>query len=128
MNASGQSNDRTWEVLCHLSALAMFVGIPFGNILGPLAVWLLKKNELPSVDEQGKESLNFQISITLYLIGLGAITVGSLVILIGFLLLPVFIGALACWWLVNLIFVVIAAIKASNGEAYRSPMTIRFIV
>ena len=52
-------------MLCHLSSLAGSV-IPFGNIVGPLVVWLIKKDEYAFVDDQGKESLNFQISITIY--------------------------------------------------------------
>ena len=53
-------------MLCHLTALLGIIGIPFGNIVGPLIIWLLKKNVYPFVNEQGKESLNFQISMTIY--------------------------------------------------------------
>ena len=102
-------------MLCHLSALAGFF-IPLGNLLGPLVVWLVKKNEIPSVDAHGKESLNFQISILIY-----AIVSGILVlVLIGFvLLIAVGIFSLVC--------IIIASIKASNGEPYRYPLTIRFL-
>ncbi|MEW6113824.1 MAG: DUF4870 domain-containing protein, partial [Thermodesulfobacteriota bacterium] len=55
-----------WGMLCHLSALLGLVLISFGHILGPLVVWLFKKNDDPFIDEQGKESLNFQISMTIY--------------------------------------------------------------
>ena len=57
---------KQWGMLCHLSALSVFIGIPFGNILGPLIVWLLKREEDPFIDEQGRESLNFQISMSIY--------------------------------------------------------------
>lgn len=57
---------RIWGMLCHLTALLGIIGIPFGNIVGPLIIWLLKKNVYPFVNEQGKESLNFQISMTIY--------------------------------------------------------------
>jgi uncharacterized Tic20 family protein len=109
------SQARTWEMLCHLTALAGFF-IPFGNLLGPLIVWLVKKNEIPSVDAHGKESLNFQISILIY-----AIVSGILVlVLIGFvLLIAVGIFSLVC--------IIIASIKVSNGEPYRYPLTIRFL-
>jgi uncharacterized Tic20 family protein len=107
---------RTWEVLCHLSALAGLTGIPFANIIGPLIVWLLKRNESESVDTHGKESLNFQISMSIYTIA-AALT---LLVAIGFVLLPIVI-------LANLILVIIAAIKTSNGEPYRYPFTIRLI-
>jgi hypothetical protein len=50
---------RNWATFCHLAALAGFIGIPFGNILGPLITWLVKRNEYPLVDQQGKEALNF---------------------------------------------------------------------
>jgi uncharacterized protein len=122
-----QGTSRTWEVLSHVSALCMFVGIPFGNILGPLLIWLLKRSDAASIDEHGKESLNFQISLTLYLILLGVVTVLLLFILIGFLLLPVLIAAVALGPVIDVIFIIIAAVKASNGEFYRYPCTIRFI-
>ncbi len=59
-------DDRTWGILCHLSALAMLLGVPLGNLLGPLVVWLVKRDQSSFVDQQGREALNFQISITLY--------------------------------------------------------------
>jgi len=127
MNEIVQRTDRTWDVLCHLSALAMFIGVPFGNIVGPLVVWLIKKSSSPSVDENGKEALNFQISLTLYLIGATAATVALMLVLIGFLLLPLLIAALIVGPVIDVIFIAIAAYKASNGETYRYPFTIRFI-
>lgn len=108
-------DERTWAMLSHLSAFAGFV-IPFGHIIGPLIVWLLKKDEFPFVDEQGKESLNFQISMTIYCI-VAAILI---IVLIGIALL---IGLL----IFTLIVVIIASIKASEGESFRYPLSIRFI-
>jgi uncharacterized Tic20 family protein len=109
------SADRTWDVLCHITALAGFV-VPFGNILGPLIIWLIKRNELPSVDAHGKESLNFQISVLIYM----AVSAVLMLVLIGvFLMIVVGITAI--------VLVVIASVKASNGELYRYPLTIRFI-
>ena len=61
-----EQKNRNWAMGCHLAALALYIGIPFGNIFGPLIIWLIKKDEIPLVDEQGKESLNFQISLILY--------------------------------------------------------------
>ncbi len=49
-----QKQERTWATFCHLSALVAFIGIPFGNVLGPLVIWLIKKNEMPLVQEEGK--------------------------------------------------------------------------
>src|SRR5687767_11747875 len=61
-----EQQSRLWGMLCHLSALAGFVVPFFGCIIGPLVVWLIKKDEFPFVNDQGKESLNFQISMTIY--------------------------------------------------------------
>ena len=112
--ADKQSN--TWGMLCHLTALALFTGIPLGNVAGPLIIWLIKKDEFPFVDEQGKESLNFQISMTIYTIGAAILCS----VLIGFVLFPALI-------VTNLVLVVVASMKANTGEPYRYPFTIRFI-
>ncbi len=104
-----------WAMFCHLSALAGFV-IPFGNILGPLVVWLMKKDVYPLVDDQGKEALNFQISMTIYLI----VSAVLILILIGIVLL---IG-LAIF---EIIVIIMAMVKANDGVAYRYPLNIRFI-
>jgi uncharacterized Tic20 family protein len=107
---------RTWATICHLSALSTFVGIPLGNILGPLVVWLLKRNDHPFVDDQGKEALNFQISMTIY-----GIIAGILVILL------VGIALLALVAIADFILVIVASMKANDGELYRYPFTIRLI-
>jgi len=108
--------DRTLDATCHFLSFAGLIGIPFGNILGPLVLWAIKKDEMPSVNEHGKESINFQISMTIYTIIAGL----SIFILIGFVLLPAII-------VLNLVLVIIAGVKAANGEFYRYPLTIRFI-
>jgi len=90
--------------------------IPFGNIIGPLVLWAIKKDETPSVNEHGKESVNFQISMTIYTI----VAALSTFILIGFVLLPAVI-------VLNIVLVIIAGVKAANGEFYRYPLTIRFV-
>src|SRR5262245_10976235 len=56
------NNARLWGMLAHLTALSGLIGVPFGHILGPLVIWLIKRQEIPFVDDQGKESLNFQIT------------------------------------------------------------------
>ncbi len=111
-----QREDRTWPVLCHVLGLALFVGIPFGNVIGPLIIWVLKKDQSPAVDAHGKESLNFQISMTIYLIVAGL----SVFIAIGVVLVPAVL-------LADLILVIVATVKAGNGEFYTYPLTIRFI-
>ncbi|MCA1745627.1 MAG: DUF4870 domain-containing protein [Bacteroidales bacterium] len=108
-------SNNNWAMLCHLSALAMFV-FPLGNVLGPLIVWLLKKEEMPLVEREGKEALNFQITISLFALVAGLLTF----ILIGIPLL-VLIG------LVNLVFIVLAALEASNGRPYTYPFNLRLI-
>jgi uncharacterized Tic20 family protein len=108
--------DRTLDATCHFLSFAGLIGIPFGNILGPLILWAIKKDEMPSVNEHGKESVNFQLSMTIYTIIAGL----SILILIGFVLLPAII-------VLNIVLVIIAGVKAANGEFYRYPLTIRFI-
>ena len=109
-------------MLCHLSALAGFI-IPFGNILGPLIIWQIKKNEFPSVEEHGKASLNFQITVMIALfVGIIASVLLSFVC-IGFLFIPVMVVIGLC----GLIFAVIAGIKANNGEPYRYPWSLTLV-
>jgi uncharacterized Tic20 family protein len=117
-----EAKARTWNMLCHLSALAGFI-IPFGNILGPLLVWQIKKNEILSVDVHGKASLNFQITVTIAaIIGAFVATILSFVC-VGFLLIPLvlLIG------LAGLVFAIIAGIKANNGEDYKYPYSLELV-
>ena len=111
-----QKPDRTWDMLCHLSALSGLFVVLAGFILGPLVVWLIKKNEIPSVDAHGKEALNFQISMAIYFIASAIL----IVIGIGVLLMPVVA-------VTDIVLVIIASVKASNGQPYRYPLTIRFL-
>lgn len=104
-----------WATLCHLSALAA-LAIPFGHIAGPLVTWLLNRDIHPFVDEQGKEAVNFQISMTLYAILAGI----SIVLIVGVVLLPAVI-------VMDVVFLIRAAMATSRGESYRYPMTIRFL-
>ena len=112
---------KPWVALAYLmgtitSALAGFIGVPFGNIVGPLVVWLVMKDEMPFVDDQGKEALNFQISLTIYAVVSGIL----ILVLIGILLLfAVFIF--------GLVMVITASVKANSGEVYRYPLCIRFL-
>ena len=112
-----------WNMLCHLSALAGFIIPLFGNILGPLLIWQIKKNEFPSVDIHGKASLNFQItvSIAVFVGWFGAFILAF--VGIGFLLFPlVFLIGLA-----GLVFAIIAGIKANNGEDYKYPWSLELV-
>jgi uncharacterized Tic20 family protein len=114
---------RTWMVLCHASALAGCVLPAVAHIIGPLIIWALKKDEFPEVDDQGKESLNFQISMLIYTAVLGVVVFILMFVLIGFLLVPLF----AILYLLDIVLVIVASIKASEGKLYRYPLTIRLI-
>lgn len=117
------TNARTWAVLCHVSSLLGFFVPVLGHILGPLLIWLLKRDDFAEVDEHGKESLNFQISMFIYTSVLGVVTAILMLVLIGFLLLPLF----AILFVADIVLVIIAALKASEGTLYRYPLTIRLI-
>ena len=108
-------DERTWAMLCHISTFCGMI-IPFGNILVPLIIWLIKKDELPFVDDQGKEVLNFQISMVIYMIIAGILCI----ILIG---IPILIGII----IFDFITTIIATVNANDGKYYRYPITIHFI-
>ncbi|MEI6892523.1 MAG: DUF4870 domain-containing protein [Pontiella sp.] len=110
-------NERQWAMACHLAALAGYM-MPFiaGNLIVPLVIWLIKREDGAFVDEQGKETLNFQLSLLLY----AFICVLLFLMVIGiFLLFPLVVFGFIC--------PIIGAVKASEGVAYRYPMCIRFI-
>jgi uncharacterized Tic20 family protein len=101
---------------CHLSALAGFVVPGLGHVLGPLIVWLAKRGDSSEIDANGKEALNFQISMLIYNIVAGVLCL----VLIGFVLLAVL-------HILNVVFVILAAVKANEGQVYRYPLTLRLI-
>ena len=106
---------RQLAMLCHFAAFAALV-FPFGSLLGPLILWQFKKDVDPFIDDQGKEALNFQITVAIA--WLVCLLLGFVVI--GFLLMTVLvIGAL--------ILTIIAGIKANKGIAYRYPWTWRLV-
>ena len=125
MTYATSQEERTWGMLCHLAAFSEFIGVPFGHIVGPLIVWRIYKDRYPFVDDQGRESLNFQISMTIYLFALSVITAISAVLTIG-LSLIVFLPALLVIGLGQLILTIMAAVSANAGTPYRYPLTIRF--
>ncbi len=107
---------RNWAVAAHLSGLSLYLGIPFGNILGPLVVWLIKKDESPYAEQQAKEALNFQISLTIY----GIVAALLAVVFIGFLLIPVL-------FVLQIVLTIVATIRVSEGKPYEYPLTIRLV-
>ena len=118
-----ETQARTWNMWCHLSALAVLIGVPFGNVLGPLLVWQLKKNEFPSVEVHGKAALNFQLTVTIAAVVVGMAGFVLTLIFIGVLLFPVAILIGLC----GVVFGIIAGLKANEGEDYRYPWSIEFV-
>ncbi|MFH0910347.1 MAG: DUF4870 domain-containing protein [Planctomycetota bacterium] len=112
---TGGKDERMWAMLCHLSSLVGFI-IPLGNIIAPLVIWMIKKEEYPLVEDQGKESVNFQITLFIAVI----VVFVLMFVVIGVFLMPI----LLILWVV---FVIMASMKANNGERYRYPVCIRFI-
>ncbi len=106
-------DSRNLATVSHLSGFAVFLGVP--PIVGPLLVWLLKKDD-PWVEYHAKEALNFNISFMIY----GLVAALAIILLVGLLLLP----AVVIGWF---ILTIKAAIRTSNGEYYRYPMTMRFV-
>jgi uncharacterized Tic20 family protein len=106
---------RTMGMLCHLLALSGLI-VPMGSIVGPLVIWLIKKQEHPFIDANGKESLNFQITMAIVYI----ISIPLMFVCIGI------ITAIAAA-IIDLVFVIIASMKSNQGIAYRYPFAIRLI-
>lgn len=109
-----EQDERLMGLLCHLLSFAGYV-FPMGNVIGPLIIWLLKKDSSEFVDYHGRESVNFQLSMLIWII----IAVMLCFVIVGFVLLPILA-------LVDLICPIIAAVKANDGQYYRYPLTIRF--
>ena len=106
---------RNTAVAAHLSTFAGLV-VPFGSVIGPLAVWLTRRDRDPFIDQAGQEALNFGISIAVY----GLVTVVAALMLVG--IPPLLVGVVA--WVV---LASLAAVKASHGQAYRYPLTMRLV-
>jgi uncharacterized protein len=107
--------ERQWALICHLSGFCGFI-FPFGNLIAPIVIWSLKKDEFPIVDEHGKEVINFQISFTIWIL-----------IVIPFVFLIIGIPILIVLLIAYPVFIIIGAIKADNGILYRYPPAIRFL-
>ena len=110
---------RNWATACHLAGLGWLLWwiMPFvGGVLGSLVVWLIKKDEHPFINEQGRESLNFQISMLIYWLGSVVLCLCG----IGLVLIPIIA-------VVDFVLTLIAAIQTSSGRPYRYPLTIRLV-
>jgi uncharacterized protein len=126
------SDARTWAMASHLAALALFTSIPFGNVFGPLIVYLIKKDQDPFVAEQGKESLNFQLTVTLmgiivficYMASFFAMFLGPRNAWpLPIVVIPLFLALL----IFNVACVAFAAVRSYNGEHFRYPLIIHFL-
>ncbi|MET1069933.1 MAG: DUF4870 domain-containing protein [Pseudomonas prosekii] len=106
---------RQWAMFCHLSAL-LGIWIPFGTLIGPLILWQMKRESDPFIDAQGKEALNFQITVAIA----ATISFFLILVVIGFFLL----GLIA---IAGLVLTIIGGVKANEGVPYRYPFTLRLI-
>ena len=106
---------RNTAVAAHLSTFAGLV-VPFGSVIGPLAVWLTRRDRDPFIDQAGREALNFGISVAVY----GAVVLIAALMLVG---IPLLIAGVIAW----VVLASLAAAKASQGQAYRYPLTLRFV-
>ena len=106
---------RNTAAVAHLSTFAGLV-IPFGSVIGPLAVWLTRRHRDPFIDQAGREALNFGISIAIY----GAVVLVAALMLVG---IPLLIAGMIAW----VVLASLAAVKASQGQAYRYPLTLRLV-
>jgi uncharacterized Tic20 family protein len=106
---------RNAAVAAHLSTFAGLV-VPFGSVIGPLAVWLTRRDRDPFIDQAGREALNFGISIAIY----GAVVLAAALLLVG---IPLLIVGVVAW----VVLASLAAAKASQGQSYRYPLTMRFV-
>lgn len=125
---AGPFDERNYAMLLHLSALAgIFIGFFF---LGPLVMWLVKKDQSAFVDRHGRAALDFQISM--FFILAGAVLVLMLIAVatlgIGVILLIPFIFVFAIgYFVVNIVFPIIAGVKANHGQPYDYPMSFRML-
>ena len=114
-NTMSASDEKNWALFTHLATFSGFI-IPLGSILGPLVIWLMKKNDSSFVDQHGKAAVNFQISLLIWII----ICIPLCFILIGFVL----IGILA---ILHIVCAIINMVRASNGEPAGYPLSIKFV-
>ena len=120
---AGLSKDhKQWAMFCHLAGLAGFV-IPFGGVVAPIILWQMKKDESPFIEEQGREAVNFNITVAVAAAVTFAVMFVTMFFFIGFLLMPVLFGIMVA----HVAYAVIAGLKAGEGVDYRYPWSIRFV-
>lgn len=109
------ASNNMWAMICHLSALIGYI-IPLGNIIAPWVIWLVKRDQSEYINQQGKEAINFQITVSL----LALLFCLLYIVVIGLILLPLL--ALA-----NVILIIMAALATYKGENYKYPFSLRLI-
>jgi hypothetical protein len=142
------SEERNWAMASHLSALVAVVGLPFGHIVGPLVVYLIKHKESEFVAEHSRSSLNYQITVSLaavVAIIIGVIVFGVTIAVVGtspahssdaastaagvgFLAVwVIIISIIAVIFLISLVFIIMGTIAAGSGKPYTYPLAIKFV-
>lgn len=118
-------NDKNYSSITHLSSFAGWL-FPFGNIIVPLILWSAKKGESAYIDIHGKAAVNFQLSLMLYCFLLALLIIPFTIFTLGLGLIAVIIGIIPVFILI-IVTIISASIKANNGEFYQYPFTIEFI-
>ncbi len=118
------SNARNWAMAIHLSALLGWLGNGVLWVAAPLVLWLLKRNESPFIDDQGKEAVNFHLSLIIWGALGFVVCLPLFFIVVGVFIFVLLVGVL---FVVQVVFSVLAAISASSGQPYRYPLTLRLV-
>lgn len=115
INTGISKEERIWAMLCHFSSMLVYL-FPYGHIIVLLILWLIKRDTSPFIDDQGKEALNYNLSIMIY---------ATIALMFSFFIvgIPFLVGL----FIFDFIIIIVAGVRASNGEYYRYPITIRFI-
>lgn len=141
---NNDSNSTLWAVICNIAGLLGQFVLVIGNVIIPLVIWLVLRKKNSLVDAHGKSVLNFQISLWIYgiiavifiLLGIGATgattvlqfsMTSAITIFIFMILAIIAIVFLIVLFFIEVVCTIIACIKASNGESYRYPWSIRFL-
>ena len=111
-----QQEAQQWALFCHLGGLAHLLGIPFAGLVLPIILWQSKKDTHPFINEQGKEAVNFQLTVLIAVL----ICIPLCFVCVGFILL-------AAVGILDIVLVILAGLAAGKGEHYRYPFCIRFI-
>jgi uncharacterized Tic20 family protein len=113
--SSREQQTRQWAFLLHLSQLAGYV-VPLAGLVAPIVIWQLKKDELPGLDAHGKNVLNWILSELIYFMV-------SVLLVFVFIGIPLLIALGIC----GIVFAILGAIKANNGEVWKYPLSITFL-